>query len=337
MMYKRNILFYFLILISLSSCSYYNAYQKKNTLKEGYIYIYAQKSKAYSLAQIPDSLFRDAAQFRKSLELLSDSSEWKPGKYKVDVGMTDRELINRIKSGQKEVVTITLTYARSPEVLAGRISRKIEADSTSISLRMKDEAMLKELGVDSANIFSIFIPNTYEFYWDSSAEDLLRRMKKERDKFWNESRLEKAEKVGLSPREVYILASIVQSEQNKLAREWPVIAGLYFNRLRIGMPLQSDPTVLFAKQDFKANRVYFSDLEVESPYNTYKYKGLPPGPICMVQSAVLDSVLNYTPNAYLYMCASDKLDGTHSFAVNGAQHSRNAAAYHRALNRAGIR
>lgn len=299
--------------------------------------MYSLQSKNKSIEDIPDSLFKHKKQFLASIKSLGDTSKWKPGKYKISPEMSDFEILKLLESGKKESVKITLLYARSPEVLAGRIAKKIEADSASIMQYMLDADYLKALGTNPPNAISLFIPNTYELYWDTDAQELIQRMKKEYDKFWNEERLSKAEAIGLTKEEVYILGSIVQSEQSKLEREWPIIARLYLNRLKIKMPLQSDPTVLFAKKDFKANRVYKSDLKFDSPYNTYIYSGLPPGPICMVQPGVIDAVLNPDTNAYLFMCASDKLDGTHNFAIKWADHDRNAAAYHRALNRAGIK
>lgn len=320
-----------------SSCGYYNAFQKQNISSDGFVYIYSTKSKAYSLEHISDTLFINRSQFLKSLELLSDTAKWKVGKYKLKKGMTDKEVLNLFESGRKETVNITLTYGRIPENFIGRVCKKIEADSTKLMSLLKDSDYAASLGTNVSNIMTLFIPNTYEFYWDTDEDEFMQRMKKEHEKFWTPERLRKCDSLKLSPEQVYTLGSIVQSEQSSIKQEWPIIAGLYLNRLRIGMPLQSDPTLLFAHQDFTARRVYNYHKEIDSPYNTYMYRGLPPGPICMVQSGVIDAVLNPSNNNYLFMCASEKLDGTHRFEATLAAHERNANLYRQALNRAKIR
>ena len=181
----------------------------------------------------------------------------------------------------------------------------------------------------------MFIPNTYEMYWNSSADDFIRRMKKESDRFWK-SRDAKLARTGLSRDEATTLASIVY-EETKRKDEMPVVAGVYINRLKRGMPLQADPTVKFAVGDFSIKRVLYAHLDVDSPYNTYKYSGLPPGPICMPSIAAIDAVLDYADHDYLYFCAKDDLSGAHNFAKTLADHNRNAAAYARALNRLKIK
>ncbi len=327
----------FSILSLLSSCSYYNAFKKGNVTQDGFVYIYSTKSKAQSLETFADSLFLDKPQFFKSLELLSDTTKWKAGKYKLVKGMTDKEIFKLLESGRKETVNITLTYGRIPENFIGRVCKKIEADSTQLMTMLNDEEYVASLGVNLQNVMTLFIPNTYEFYWDTDEDKFMQRMKKEHDKFWTKDRLRKCDSLKLTPEQVYTLGSIVQSEQSKIKEEWPIIAGLYLNRLRIGMPLQSDPTLLFPIRDFTAKRVYDYHKLIESPYNTYKYVGLPPGPICMVQSGVIDAVLNPASHKYLFMCASEKLDGTHKFEVTLAAHERNATLYRAAVNRLKIR
>jgi len=323
--------------VLLSSCGYYHAWFSENVSRDGYVYVYSSQPVSYSLAQMPDSLFRSKSRFLASVELMGDTARWRPGRYKLRSGMSDRQLIALLKSGIQEPVKVVLTYARLRETLAARIPGKIEADSASLMKAMSDKRFLDSLGTDTANVISLFIPDTYELYWNTDAYAFMRRMKKEYDRFWTPERLQKAREKGLSREQVSILGSIVQSEQSKVAAEWPVIAGLYLNRLRLGMPLQSDPTVLFAQRRFTASRVYYADLEVNSPYNTYKNRGLPPGPICMVQPGVLDAVLNAQQHNYLFMCASEELNGRHRFAVTNAEHARNARAFQQALNRRNIR
>jgi len=326
-----------LIVLFVSSCGYYHTWFVKNVTKDGYVYVYSSKPVSYSVEQMPDSLFKNREAFVASVYRSGDTSEWLPGRYQLKKGMKDRDVINLLKSGRQQPVKVVLTYARLRETLAGRVPNKIEADSASLMQAMSDARFLDSLGTDTANVIGLFIPNTYEFYWNTDAYGFMRRMKKEYDRFWNAERMEKARKLGLTKEQVTVLGSIVQSEQSRIASEWPRIAGLYLNRLRTGMPLQSDPTVLFALRKFTASRVYFADLEVRSPYNTYKNTGLPPGPICMVQPGVIDAVLNAEEHRYLFMCASAELDGTHKFAATMAEHSRNARAFQRALNQRNIR
>ncbi|HEY8366887.1 MAG TPA: endolytic transglycosylase MltG [Bacteroidia bacterium] len=337
---KSSALSYLILFVCtsvLSSCAYYDAYKKENVAQDGFVYVYSTKSKAQSLETFADSLFLDKAQFFKSLELLSDTNKWKAGKYKLVKGMTDKDLLNLLESGRKETVKITLTYGRIPENFIGRVCKKIEADSAKLMTMLNDEEYVASLGTNLQNVMTLFIPNTYEFYWDTDEDEFMQRMKKEHNKFWNEERLRKCDSLKLTPEQVYTLGSIVQSEQSKIKEEWPIIAGLYLNRLRIGMPLESDPTLLFPIRDFTAKRVYNYHKLIDSPYNTYKNLGLPPGPICMVQPGVIDAVLNPASHKYLFMCASEKLDGTHRFEVSLAAHNRNAALYRAAINRLKIR
>ena len=197
---------------------------------------------------------------------------------------------------------------------------------------MNDSAWCASMEFNRQTIVAMFIPNTYEVYWNVSPERFMARMKREYKAFWNASRQEKAQAAGLSPVEVSVLASIVE-EESAAVDEYPVIAGLYLNRLKAGIPLQADPTVKFAVGDFSLRRILDKHLEVDSPYNTYKYAGLPPGPIRIPSIQALDAVLNYTKHRYLYMCAKEDFSGRHNFAVTLAEHNRNAARYRSELNR----
>ena len=209
-------------------------------------------------------------------------------------------------------------------------------DSCEIANILNDTAYISKLGFTPETLPALFIPNTYEVYWNMSAEDFMQRMLKEHKAFWNEKRLKQAEAIGLTPIEVATLASIVEEETANQA-EKPMVAGLYINRLKKGMLLQADPTVKFSLQEFGLKRILFKHLEVDSPYNTYKYAGLPPGPIRVPSYQGLESVLNYTKHNYIYMCAKEDFSGTHNFAVTSAQHAANARKYQQALNRRGIR
>lgn len=261
-----------------------------------------------------------------------------PGSYTFDEGMTVIDVARTLKFGSNNAVRLTINNARTPEILAGKIARQIEADSLSVLKALRNEALIEEMGFDSAEaMFSIFLPNSYEVYADISPEALVRRMKQESDKYWEAAkRKEQLERVGLTPFEVMTLASIVHEETNA-SEEMARVAGVYINRLRIGMPLQADPTLKYAVGDFTIKRVLDRHKEVDSPYNTYKYAGLPPTPIAMPDMVAIEGVLGYEEHSYLYFCARPEMDGRHNFARTLTEHNRNAAAYHRALDRMKIR
>lgn len=261
-----------------------------------------------------------------------------PGAYTFEEGMNVIEAVRTLKFGSDNSVRLTINNARTPEILAGKIARQIEADSVAVVAALRDEALIEEMGFDSAEaMFSIFLPNSYDVYADISPEALVRRMKQESDKYWSDAERQKLlARVELTPFEVMTLASIVHEETN--ARdEMARVAGVYINRLRIGMPLQADPTLKYAAGDFAIKRVLDRHKEIESPYNTYMYAGLPPTPIAMPDMAAVEGVLNYEDHDYLYFCARPEMDGRHNFAKTLAEHNRNADAYHRALNRMKIR
>ena len=200
-------------------------------------------------------------------------------------------------------------------------------------MHISDIVFQKKLSLSEDDITCIFLPNTYQFYWNTSAEEFVERMLKEYSNFWNSSRKKKASKLGLNYCEISILASIIEKEQNIRLDERPVIAGLYLNRLDKGMKLQSDPTVIFALGDFTIRRVLKKDLKFDSPYNTYIYSGLPPGPICIPSINAIDAVLNATKHNYIFMCAKEDFSGYHNFAKNVREHNKNAKMYRRALNK----
>ncbi|MEA5005711.1 MAG: endolytic transglycosylase MltG [Rikenellaceae bacterium] len=259
--------------------------------------------------------------------------EIKPGMYRLKPGMSNHNLIRVIKHGWQTPVKLTLSgNIRSLEKLASLLSRKIESDSTTILSTLKDSLIVDSLGFNQLTFPSMFLPDTYEVYWTISPKELLFRFKKEYDKFWSEERLEKAGKIGLSPIEVSTLASIV-SEESNLKDEQSVIAGVYINRIKKNIKLQADPTIKFILNDPSVKRILNKHLSINSPYNTYKYAGLPPGPIVIPQKSTIDAVLNYKSHNYIYFCAKPTLDGSHNFAVTIAEHSKNARAYQRAISR----
>jgi UPF0755 protein len=261
-----------------------------------------------------------------------------PGAYTFEKGMSVIAVARTLKFGVDNAVRLTINNARTPEILAGKIARQIDADSLSVLRALRSDAMIKEMGFESAEaMFAIFIPNTYEVYADITPEDLVRRMKQEFDRFWNnDKRSEQLKALDMSPYEVMTLASIVHEETNA-KDEMARIAGVYINRLKRGMPLQADPTLKYAAGDFSIKRVLHKHMDIESPYNTYKYAGLPPTPIAMPDMAAIDGVLNYETHNFLYFCARPEMDGRHNFARTLSEHNRNAAAYHRALNAMNVR
>jgi UPF0755 protein len=230
-------------------------------------------------------------------------------------------------------VEVVVQNARLKRKLASDISKQLEPDSISIMRFLNDDIFLSKLGFNAQNILVMFIPNTYECYWNISVEDWFEKMNNEYKKFWNESRTKKCESIGISPVEASILASIIEEETVK-NDEKPIIAGLYLNRIKKGMLLQADPTVRFALGNFMIKRVLDKYKEINSPYNTYQHAGLPPGPICIPSIVTIDAVLNRQKNEYLYMCAKEDFSGYHNFARTLEQHNLNAQRYQRALNKA---
>lgn len=302
------------------------------------VYIYIDQGQEYE--QVMEQLKeKTGLPSEKVFRLLADRMNLpntvKTGRYAIEDGMTMPEVIRRLRSGQQAPVNLTFNNTRTLENLAGRVSRQLMMDSLSLLNSLHENARAETFGFDEERFPVLFIPNTYEVYWNTSIDDLLSRMKREYDAFWNESRKEKAERIGLSPAEVSILASIVEEEAT-YADEYPIVAGLYLNRLNRGMRLEADPTVKFAVGDFTLRRILYRHLEVESPYNTYKNSGLPPGPIRIPSIQAIEGVLSPQQHDYLFMCAKEDLSGRHNFAITHAEHARNAAAYQRALNERGI-
>ena len=253
------------------------------------------------------------------------------GKYAIKPGDDAFHLYNRIARGFKEPVNLTVGSVRTIDNLARNMSRQLMIDSTEIATLIHDSAFQASLGYNEQTISSLFIPDTYQVYWDISAEDLMKRMQSEHAKFWYDERLAKAESINMTPIEVATLASIVEEETNN-NEEKPMVAGLYLNRLKRGIPLQADPTVKFALQDFGLRRITNEHLKFKSPYNTYLNAGLTPGPIRIPSKRGLESVLNYAQHNYIYMCAKEDFSGTHNFAVTLSEHMQNARKYWNALN-----
>ncbi|MBK7213643.1 MAG: endolytic transglycosylase MltG [Bacteroidales bacterium] len=259
----------------------------------------------------------------------------KPGHYVITSGMNNRELISKLRSGRQDPVKLVFNNIRTKEDLAGHIASQIEADSASLIKLLSDSAYVSGFGFRPSNILTMFIPNTYAVYWNITPAKFMERMHKEYNNFWNASRVQKLDNIKLSRLEVMTLASIVEKESNK-NDEKPDIAGVYMNRLKQNWLLQADPTLVFALGDFTIKRVLNVYKKIDSPYNTYMYIGLPPGPICMPSVASIDAVLNYRQHNYMYFCAREDFSGYHNFAVNQQEHELNARRYQEALNKQGI-
>lgn len=258
-----------------------------------------------------------------------------PGRYKLFKGMTSNDIINVLRSGRQTPARVMFTNTRFKRDLAGKISRQIEADSARLVQLLNDDEFLQPFGFNKYTSMAMLIPNTYELYWNTSADDFLERMHKEYTRFWDKERLARLSRTGFTQLEVSVLASIIQEESYR-TDEYPAIAGVYINRLRRPMRLQADPTVKFAIGNFGVKRILKKHLETDSPYNTYRNDGLPPGPINCPSIKAIDAVLNYEEHKYVYFCARADFSGYHDFATTLDEHLRNARKYQRALNRNNI-
>lgn len=257
------------------------------------------------------------------------------GRYAIEPGENAYTVYKRLKNGLQTPINLTVPSVRTLDRLSMEVGKKLMIDSAEIYQALTDPSVYQKYGYDSTTICCMFIPNTYDMYWNVGIDAFLDRMKKESEKFWNADRLAKAKAMELTPNEVITLASIVE-EETANDGEKPTIAGLYYNRLRKGMLLQSDPTVKYALKQFGLRRIYNYHLQVDNPYNTYRYAGLPPGPIRIPSVVGIDAVLNYAHHDYLYMCAKEDFSGTHNFARTMSEHLQNAARYYVALNKRGI-
>ncbi|MDN3617894.1 endolytic transglycosylase MltG [Polaribacter undariae] len=327
--------------IFISGIIGYQYYQKifgKSITKDTELFIYSSDS----LIDVKEKI----SEFSKNTNTFllvaakKNLSKPKPGRYILKEGMSNNELVNLLRSGNQTPVKLSFNNQDTLEKLAGRIAEQLETDSISLLASFKDKDFLSKNNLTEKSVLQIFVPNSYQFYWTTSAENFRDKIFVEYNRFWNESRLQKAKALELSKEEVITLASIVQKETAKNI-ERPIVAGLYLNRLKKGWPLQADPTIIYSVkelkgQDYVVKRVLTADLEINSPYNTYKFKGLPPTLISMPDISSIDGVLNAEKHDYFYMCANvDKL-GYHAFAKTLSQHNRNAAKYHQWMNKQSI-
>ena len=278
-----------------------------------------------------DSVIESESDFRSVADLKKFETP-KPGRYVFDSGKSLNKIINKLRSGDQTPVKLTFIGARTPQDIAGNIARQIEADSVAILQAILSKENAQKYGFNKESFRAMFIPNTYEIWWNTDADSFVERMAQEFKSFWTEERMAKARAKGLSQSETVILASIVKAETAK-REEAPVVAGLYLNRLRIGMPLQADPTLIYAHQDYSIRRVLDKHKEINSPYNTYKNVGLPPGPINFPELNYVEAVLDPKDHKYLYMCAKPDFSGYHNFARTLRQHNVYASQYQAALSK----
>jgi len=326
------------LIVALTAASFYNKYFKANvTGKQEYLYIRtgANYNDVFKYIQDED-IVTDVGSFDAAAEGMKYKTRVKPGRYRLKEGMTNRRLINMLASGSQEAVELSFHNLRQKKDFVSFISKKLEADSASMMRLLDSTEFLKKYGFDTTNVYTMFIPNTYQVYWNTSPEKFFKRMYGNYEKYWTPEHKQKAAALNLSPIKVSILASIVDAEALH-DNEMPTVAGLYLNRLHKGMKLESDPTLIFALQDFTIKRVLNKDKEVNSPYNTYQHTGLPPGPIMMPSVNALNSVLDYKKSDYLYMCAKADFSGYHAFATNMDDHLKNARLYREALDKRNIK
>jgi UPF0755 protein len=283
-----------------------------------------------------NDLIENELSFRWVAERMNYMNKVMPGRYRLTDRMNNRELITLLRSGIQEPVNVTFNNIRTSEQLAAVISKQIEADSSAITGLLRNNEFMESLGIPEGDPIVMFIPNTYQFYWNTSARSFLQRMAKEYHAFWSADRLELARQSGLTPYEVSTLASIVDKETN-MNDEKARIAGVYMNRYKRGWKLEADPTLVFAAGDENINRVLNIHKEIDSPYNTYMYPGLPPGPICVPSMAGLKAVLEYEKHDFMFFCAKHDFSGYHSFAKTYGQHLVNARKFQNELNRRNIR
>ncbi|MBQ2111896.1 MAG: endolytic transglycosylase MltG [Bacteroidales bacterium] len=310
---------------------YYSDNKKPNFTQKYVLYVRPEMN----ASQVMDSLLTGAGTLRpKSLQRAFSKMEvaqkMKPGRYVVDPSSTSIYVARMLVFGWQTPQNMTLSGTlRKKDRIAQRISSQMMVDSASVVAALNDEMFLANYGFTPENVFAMILPDTYEMYWTASIKEIFDRLKKEYDAFWTQERLAKAKNQGLTPMEVSVMASIVSGETLK-PFEYPVIAGVYLNRYKKGMKLQADPTIAFC-YDYTLDRILKKHLTVDSPYNTYKYVGLPPAPINVPPKACLDAVLNPDKHNYIYFCASPAFDGTHRFAVTYTEHLKNARAFQREL------
>jgi UPF0755 protein len=307
-----------------------------NSSRDKYLYIKTGATYADVIHQLDSGGYiREMNSFKLLAEQANYPAKVKPGKYKISSGMSNYNIVRMLRNGSQEPVKLVINKLRTKQDFVRFVSTQLEADSASMWALLRDTAFLAEYNLDTNTALSAIMPDTYEFYWNTTAEKVFRKIAKKYTKFWNDERTAKAKAKGLSPADVMNMASIVDEETNKLADK-PLIASVYLNRIKKGIPLQADPTVKFAIGDFSIKRVTGVHLKYQSPYNTYINRGLPPGLICTPSESGINAVLDAPQTDYIYFCATPALDGSSVFTASYEEHLKNAAAYAAELNRRGI-
>lgn len=337
---KKVIIAFLVIVLGIGGISVWQFYKLtyKNNVHIGegespYIYIRTGSSfDDVKQALYDRDIIIDQVTFEWFAELRGYKYNIKPGRYKIEGKMGNKELLDMLRAGLQTPLNIVLNKIRTKQDLASQVGKQLEADSLELLRLLNSNSFMHDYGLNAENAMTLFLPNTYEFYWNTDAKGFLERMGKEHERFWTEERKAKAKATGLTPSDITILASIVEKETN-LRSEQPIVAGVYLNRLKKGMLLQADPTLVFAVGDFTIKRVLNKHKEIDSPYNTYKYKGLPPGPICLPDIKTIDATLNHQKHDYLYFCANSDMSGTHVFAKSYQQHLVNARRFQSELNK----
>ena len=343
---KRILLYILLILALISAGVAFYIYQKyiasanvPDQLESAFVHIPTNSTYEEVVDLLKEQkIIKDETSFRWFSEYMKYKRDpMRAGRYEIKPGWTNIQLIRKLRNGKQAPVKVILTNERLIDDVVEKVAGFIEASASDLSALLKDTSYLKEIDHKPETLMSIFIPNTYELYWNTSAKDFMTRMLKENSNFWNkDNRLAKAKKWNLSPDEAYTLASIVEREtQNN--KEKPKMAGVYLNRLEKGILLQADPTAVFARKDFGVRRVLHYHTKFDNPYNTYMYKGLPPGPISMASINSIDAVLNAEEHDYIFFCAKGDGSGTHNFAKTNAAHEQNARIYRQNLRKRGKR
>ena len=317
----------------------YNLYSRvyvSNVVLDGeqeIIYIPKGAEFAYVIGSLEEGgMIENSISFRWVAHKKGYDVNVKPGRYKIRNGLNNNELVNMLRSGNQDPVMVVFNSVRTLDQLAGRVSQYLDSDSADFARYFSRDDLPEYYGFDRANFSSMFIPETYEFFWTTSPEDFTERMNKEYESFWDGERDRKAKKMNMTRNEIVTLASIVD-EETLYDDENAMVAGVYMNRLEQGIPLQADPTLKFALGDFTVKRIVNDDKAIESPYNTYKYRGLPPGPISIPSVKAIDGVLHFEKHKYIFFCAKADFSGHHAFARTLSQHNKNARAYQSAMNK----
>lgn len=326
-------------MVSLAVLGLFYLFQTRSNSFSSGEYLYIRTGSEYE--QVEEALLsrgfvRNAERFRKQAEQSGYVQQVLPGKYRIRKGMREREILDLLQSGRQEPVQLVVKKLRTQSEFIRLVGTHLEADTEVLWQMLSDSIYLARYALNSHTALCAVMPGTYTFSWNSDAETVFKKIARQYVAFWTGERKAKASKLGLNPQEAIVLASIVEEESNKSADK-PKIASVYLNRIRAGMKLQADPTAKFAYGDFMIRRIKGEHIAVNSPYNTYKVSGLPPGPICTPSRNSIEAVLNAPKTNYIYFCAREDFSGYHNFAASWQQHNANARKYHAALKKRGIR